>query len=107
MEKVTLFDFKSERINTNVVAFIEDDGTLRVDGCDSGKLVKVMWDDYDYEYIITVKPADLPKLLETLGASQSDLLIAISGMFNGEKAFSRFKKYLESHQIPFDFFTWA
>lgn len=107
VKKVTLFDSKSERINTNVIAFFEKDGSLRIDGCDSGPLVKKMWDDFDYEYIITVKSADLPKLESKLKTTPNKLLEVIAKKFNGERAFSNFKSFVESHDIPFDFFTWA
>lgn len=107
MEKITLYDHQSENISTNVVAFFEADGSLRVDGCDSGKLVKKIWGDFDYEYIITVKPSDLPKLLGVLKTTQEDLLAALARKFQGERAFSSLKKQLENAAIPFDFFTWA
>jgi len=107
MKKVVLFDQKSDRINTNVFASIEDNGDLRIDGCDAGPLVKRLWGDYDYEYIITVKQSDLPRLCSALGTNETKLLASIAKSYSGEKAFSRFKKFLENQDIPFDFFTWA
>lgn len=107
MNKVILFDYKSKEININVFAEIEADGSLRVDGCDAGKRVKKIWGDYDYEYIITVTAEDLPKLCEKLQTTQKDLLQCLLSRFEGERAFSRFKKFLKNHDIPFDFFTWA
>ena len=107
MNKVVLFDEKSDRININVIACIEDNGDLRIDGCDAGPLVKKLRGDYDYEYIITVKQTDLPRLCKALGTIETELLSSIAEKYSGEKAFSRFKKFLETQDIPFDFFTWV
>lgn len=107
MDKITLYDFKSERINTNVFASIEENGDLRIDGCDAGELVKRMWGDYDYEYIITVKQTDLRRVCHALGTEEYKLLETLHSKYAGERAFSRIKKLLEDKGIPFEFFTWA
>ena len=107
MGQVVLYDHKSESIRINVVAFFENDGSLRIDGCDSGKLVKQMWGDFDYEYIITVKPSDLPGLISALGTTKDGLLETIARAYSGERAFSKFRAFLSERKIPFDFFTWA
>ncbi len=107
METVVLFDHKTDQIHTNVVAGFEPDGSLRIDGCDSGKLVKKIWDDYDYEYIITVTPANLPDFVNALGATHENLLEILVKKFAGERAFSAIKTFLETRGISYDFFTWA
>ena len=107
MEKVVLYDFKADKMTTNVVAFFETDGSLRIDGCDTGDLVKEFWGDFDYEYIITVKPADLPLLQTVLDVPRSDLLSGIRRQFEGPRAFSNFKTFLDANGIAYDFFTWA
>lgn len=107
MTKVVLYDFQSERIKTNVFAEFEENGDLRIDGCDAGELVKKLWDDYDYEYIITVENAHVSYVCNVLGTKRDDLLNSLYDRFAGERAFSRIKKLLEEKGIPFDFFTWA
>ena len=107
MQKVVLYDYKSSDMNVNVFAEFEADGSLRVDGCDAGGKVKRMWGDYDYEYIITVTPEHLPSLYKALDTTQEKLLKLMLEKFGGDRAFSKFKKYLEARDIPFDFFTWV
>lgn len=107
MQKVVLYDHKSEGIDTNVFACIEANGDLRIDGCDAGKLVKRIWGDYDYEYIITVEAADLNRLYTALKTNETNLLTCLKDRFSGERAFSKAKKFLEAREIPFDFFTWV
>ncbi len=92
INKISLVDFKSDRISTDISAIIGDNGDLILSGCDSGELVKERFDDFDYEYWLTVKA----EYKDTI------LLHLIKENFADD---SEFKKWLEEKQIPSEFWS--
>jgi hypothetical protein len=54
---VTLMKSISEKISIELIAKIDEEGNLVLEGYDNGPLVKEFWGDLDYEYWVTV-PSD-------------------------------------------------
>jgi hypothetical protein len=93
--KVTLRDttFPSG-IKSNLVAYVDTDDTLVLDGYDIGETVESIWGDSDYEYWVKVKSQDKNKVLLEL----------IKDRFTSE---TDFQKWLESKNIPSTFSSWV
>jgi len=106
---VTLFQFKTENIKIHITASFENED-LVVEGYDIGKVVEESWGDSDYEYSVTVRKADIPKLCQELEISSSDpmeILQHIAKRFNGNHSYSAFRDFLEEHDIEHEGFSWA
>jgi hypothetical protein len=75
---------------TDLKLIIEPDGTLVMDGCDSGPRVEEAWGDSDYEYWVKVAPQWKDTVLMRL----------IAERFNTS---SEFMEWLKNKGIPYDF----
>lgn len=72
---VWMLDLRDARVNgihTHLLARREADGTVRFEGQDFGVPAGLMGNDDEYEYFWTVRPADVPKLVELLGGRLGD-----------------------------------
>ena len=108
-ESITLYHFKREYIEINIVARFEKD-KLIIDGYDIGKNVEAVWGDSDYEYVITIPANSLPPLYGLLGVELGDhkaLLEAIAKRFHGNQCFSAIGDFLKQNKIENESFTWA
>lgn len=68
---------------------IEDDGTLTLEGYESGDAIKRTFGDFDYEYWLRVKPEFKDAVLLHLVRERFDLS-------------SMFEQWLDDHGIPTD-----
>ena len=91
--EVTLYKFKDGKEYSDLIAYVQGDGQLVMEGYDLGPSVKNLQGDSDYEYWIYVKPDDVPKVVLEL----------IKDRFN---SFSAFKDWLREKGIDYDFRFW-
>jgi hypothetical protein len=90
INRITLIESKTERVSVRLVARIEENGDLVLDGYDSGELVEEVWGSDDYEYALTIKAAYKDTILLNL----------IKEKFAND---SQFRTWLDERGIPSDF----
>ena len=90
INRLTLIESKTERVSVRLVARIDENGDLVLDGDDSGEVVEEVWGSDDYEYSLTVKA----EFKDTV------LLNLIKEKFAND---SQFRTWLDAHGIPSDF----
>jgi hypothetical protein len=91
---VVLIDEKTGSDSRQLVAKIESDGRLMLEGYDLGPEVEKYWGDSDYEYWLTVA-ADYKDSL---------LLRLLQDRFSTSSAFM---DWLKSQEIPYQFSSYA
>jgi hypothetical protein len=82
---------------------LKREGDLVIEGQDLGAGVKSALGVYEYEWAWTIRAADVPLLLDALGAT-SDVLLALREQFSDDRA-ADLGSFLESHDIPYE--TWS
>ena len=78
-------------------------GDLRLSGLDWGDGVEEIFGYREYEYVLTVKSADLPQLQKAIGR-QADILTSLQKLFSSQQAAGP-KTFLDEHNIPYDFWS--
>jgi len=81
---------------------------LALDGYARGAVTKQLTDDYDYEYRITVRAAELRPLYSRFGlqtGQQQALLKAIAAEISGAHSYVLFYKMLSATGVIFE--TWS
>ena len=109
MEKVKLYHRKDEQIWIEIIAVITEDKRLVIKGNDSGKLVKKLRSNWDYEYYIELESIDLVNLIEKTGNNHvrmSEILIWLKENYEGPEVFSRIKKLLQSLDVRYKESYW-
>jgi hypothetical protein len=91
--EITLINSKSDRVSVNLIAKIEDDGGLVLEGYDIGPFVEEQWGDSDYEYWLRIDK----EYKDTI------LLWLIKERFATD---SEFKVWLDEKGIPSKFESW-
>ena len=121
--RTVLVAFESERVRSTLTAGFNDEGELVLEGYDIGAFVEEVWGDSDYEYWLTVRGADLPRLAGVLAAARGEpepaeadrekwIVATLKALFAPEAAplhfrnDSEFKKWMDAHAIPSHFFSW-
>jgi hypothetical protein len=91
MKKIKIYDYRTKENELHsLFAEINDDGDLVLTGYDSGQSVKKFFGDYDHEYWLTVKSANV----------KSVLLHLIKDNFESD---TDFREWLENKNIEFEF----
>ena len=109
MLRVLLFSLKTTDIKVTVEAFFDDAGNLIVEGYDIGKTVESYWGDSDYEYSVTVQPAEVARLCSLLNIPEGDhaaLLSYLQAHYNTNTCYSDFRNFLTAHHIVHEGFSW-
>ena len=94
LKEITLIESKTDRCSSSLVARIDDEGNLVLEGYDTGELVREWWGDSDYEYWLKVADDD----------KDTVLLWLIKERFKDD---SEFKEWLNSKGIPNQFQSWT
>lgn len=98
VHQVTLYKYDNGNLSLDSYASFENTDLL----VDFGKLAG----DYEDEYFIRVKEADLSGLYGRLNIKMDDrstLLMKIAELFSGQDGFERFRTYLEENEIHFQY----
>jgi hypothetical protein len=121
--RTLLTSFGSERVRSTLAAGFNERGDLVLEGYDIGSFVEEVWGDSDYEYWLTLRRADLPRLAGALAAARGEaesaeadrerwLISMLQALFAPDAAplhfrnDSEFKTWLEEHTIPSEFSSW-
>ncbi|HVF12272.1 MAG TPA: hypothetical protein VNA87_04225 [Actinomycetota bacterium] len=112
--------FKGDVNGTNVFQYagVNPDGTLELSGSDFGRAPKAFFRSSEYEYFLSVRAEQKPKILALLDPSRGKddayteaddqaLLDLIKERFGGsQKSFSEFRQWCEDNGVPCEFFNW-
>jgi hypothetical protein len=93
MREIALGESQTGAGSHSLTARVEVDGTLVLEGYDTGELPKQFFGDSDYEYWLTVKPEQVPAVL----------LWLLKERFSST---SQFKEWLAGKGIPNEFFSY-
>lgn len=103
--EITLRDEKSSTGSWSLIARIEDNGGLIIEGQDLGKSVEEFWGSTEYEWDITVSAENLPRLVSALGgAIGDDPLALLAARFAQDEHYGT-TRFLEDHDIPYGFWS--
>lgn len=109
MEKIQLYHRKDELIWIEIIAVITEDKSLVIKGNDSGKLVKQLRSNWDYEYYMKLESLDLNYLIEKTGNDFVEIrgiLIWLKENYEGPDAFTGIKKLLQSLDVRYEESYW-
>ena len=107
-----LYDESRKEINILITAGIGGNGELRIEGIDSGLLVKELKGDWDYEYFLTISPVNKLLLINYLQlrnievSNDHDLLHWFQENFSKNDCFSSIMAFLKKAEIKFETFFW-
>jgi len=62
LTRITMQDYKTDKVSVFLEAYIDADGTLILSGQDIGSAVEEYWGDSHYEYFLHEKKADKEKI---------------------------------------------
>jgi hypothetical protein len=116
MEEVVLYDGGLSQGTSSYAAIsFTEQGDLRLSAQDVGDGPRESWGDSDYEWWVTVRATETPRLLALLRdqvtllpVERDDLLWLIREKFRGRSsAASEFREWLELNGIPYEFFSYV
>jgi hypothetical protein len=94
IDRIVLKDTRHEDLNVELVARIDEQGNLVLEGWDRGEFVKQRMDDWDYEYWLKISR----EWKDTI------LLHLIRERFEND---SRFMEWLKEKNIPYEFSSYT
>ena len=109
MEKIQLYHRKDEWVWIEIFAIVTEDKSLVIKGNDSGKLVKQLRSNWDYEYYLKLESMDLKDLNEKIGNDLVEIkgiLIWLKENYEGPDAFTGIKKLLQSLDVRYKESYW-
>ena len=109
MEKIQLYHRKDEWVWIEIIAIVTEDKSLVIKGNDSGKLVKQLRSNWDYEYYLKLESMDLKDLNEKIGNDLVEIkgiLIWLKESYEGPDAFTGIKKLLQSLDVRYKESYW-
>ena len=107
-----LYEESRQDISILITANIGPGGDVRIEGIDSGSLVRELKGDADYEYNLTIPVAEKVKLFEHLqihgeeGVRNRELLKWLKENFDKNNCFSAIMTYLKQAGITYETFFW-
>jgi len=109
LEKIQLYHRKDEWVWIEIFAIVTEDKSLVIKGNDSGKLVKQLRSNWDYEYYLKLESMDLKDLNEKIGNDLVEIkgiLIWLKENYEGPDAFTGIKKLLQSLDVRYKESYW-
>jgi hypothetical protein len=94
IREIVMSEVRTEKDYSNLVAKIDDEGNLVLEGYDLGETPELFWGDSDYEYWLVVK-GDYKDTI---------LLWLIKERFEND---SKFREWLNEKGIPSKFDSWV
>jgi hypothetical protein len=94
IREIVMSEVRTEKDYSKLIAKIDDDGDLVLEGYDVGETPKKYWGDSDYEYWLTVNK----------DYKDTILLWLIKERFEDD---SHFKDWLDEKGIPSKFDSWV
>ncbi|MGC1910065.1 MAG: hypothetical protein WA809_10775 [Candidatus Dormiibacterota bacterium] len=95
--QVILRNEKRGADSRHLLAYLDDEGNLHIDGQDLGPATALVSDDGEYEWYRTIGHEDLPQLMGLLGApADADLLDVLQERWSGARSYDFDKLLRES-----------
>jgi hypothetical protein len=94
IREIIMSEVRTEKDYSKLIAKIDDDGDLVLEGYDVGETPEKYWGDSDYEYWLTVNK----------DYKDTILLWLIKERFEND---SNFKDWLDEKGIPSQFYSWV
>jgi hypothetical protein len=107
-----LYQSKGDDISTTILAKINSNGDLVVEGADIGPKVKELKQSFDYEYGLTIRAKDKATLVTFLQNqdnkvnSDDDLLSWLKQNYGHNQGFSELMNFCKEIEVPFESFFW-
>lgn len=104
-----MYHRKDEWVWIEIIAIVTEDKSLVIKGNDSGKLVKQLRSNWDYEYYLKLESMDLKDLNEKIGNDLVEIkgiLIWLKENYEGPDAFTGIKKLLQSLDVRYKESYW-
>lgn len=100
-----IVEVRDARTNYALYADFDGRGDLVVSGTDRSPGLEERMGFDEYEYFYRIRAAEIPELCNQLGAPRETLLDGLRDLLapSGASASSAWRKWLESHQIGFEF----
>lgn len=107
VRRIVLRDIRDDRGTRSETAQIEDDGTLRITGHDTGPRVSEFWGDAitSYEWVYIVVPEKVGALLTLLGGHEGDDALAALAAYHQYHG-RQINDLLRSPEVVADFSNW-
>lgn len=106
---VTLRDERDERDDRDrrhLAAYLDERGDLHIDGQDLGPGTSSVSEDGEYEWFRTIAAADLPRLLQLLGADPGETILAVlSRKYTGPGSYE-LERLLRDNNFPSTLRVW-
>ena len=106
MSEINLCNYKSERVDIDVRACIED-GCLTIEGQDVGKSTKEFWGDSDYEYWYKFDKGATEKLCQLLTKRctiiETALLQVLKQKYSGIDGCKKLRNFCDKNDIDYKF----
>lgn len=96
---------RNERIgggSRHLEAYLTAEGNLRIDGQDLGAGTEIVSSSGEYEWSTTIRAADIPRLLEALGASRDDDVLDVLAANYCDSGSHRLEEILRSGVVPIE-----
>lgn len=91
----------------NLLAYLDTEGRLHIDGQDLGPVAKFVSADGEYEYFKTTTAQDIPQVIKLLGGKPGDnVLDLLEQNWSGEKSY-KLESLLAESGIPVALATWS
>jgi hypothetical protein len=91
----------------NLWAYLDEEGSLRIDGQDLGPVTAPVSSDGEYEYFKTVKAGDLPRLVALLGGRpDEDVLELLARSWTGARSYD-LEDRLRASELEVDLHVWS
>jgi hypothetical protein len=105
--QVTLRDERSGTDSRHLVAHLDDDGNLHIDGQDLGPGTAPVSNDGEYEWLEKISADDLPRLLVLLGAPAGALILdVLDQQWTGIRAYD-LERLIRESDIRVERFVWG
>ncbi len=88
-------------------AYVDGAGALHIDGQDLGSGTAMVSSDGEYEWFMTIAPADVDRLVALLGGRPGDdVLVLLESDWTGSRSYD-FERLLRESGIKVNLFTWS
>ena len=104
---IVLQEERSGGSSVNLWASISENGDMVIEGQDLGRIVSEFWGSSfsEYEWIIKVEAADIPRLIAVLGGTEGEDTLSLLAQRYAEDSKYASKSYLEERGVTINFWS--
>lgn len=103
---VRLRDERNARDSRILYAYLDEQGSLHIDGQDLGRSTTAVSGDGEYEWFQTIRSEHLPRLIRLLGGTSADnILDLLSASWSGDRSYA-LEQLLREGDVPVERFVY-